>query len=186
MALSRQNRELESAKRELGERARELARSNADLEQFAYVASHDLKEPLRTVSSYVTLLANRYKDRLDAEANDFIEFAVQGVNRMQRLIQDVLAYSRVGGTREFQPVDCTQVLENAIARLRSAIQDCGAVVAPPQPQQNPGTRHKRAARAQRQAQHRNPSRHHEHSPNNSAALAAGCRCHMGLEAVEKC
>jgi len=129
MALSRQNRELESAKRELGERARELARSNADLEQFAYVASHDLKEPLRMVSSYVTLLANRYKDRLDAEANDFIEFAVQGVNRMQRLIQDVLAYSRVGGTREFQMVDCTQVLENAIARLRSAIQDCGAVVA---------------------------------------------------------
>jgi two-component system sensor histidine kinase/response regulator len=127
-ALRRQNQELERAKKDLAERARELARSNADLEHFAYVASHDLKEPLRMVSTYVKLLASRYKDRLDTDANDFIEFAVHGVNRMERLIQDVLAYSRAGGKREPQLVDSTKILEGAIARLASVIRECEAVV----------------------------------------------------------
>jgi signal transduction histidine kinase len=127
-ALTRQNQELERAKKDLAARARELARSNADLEHFAYVASHDLKEPLRMVSTYVNLLANRYKDRLDNDANDFIDFAVHGVNRMERLIQDVLSYSRVGGKREPQLVDSTKILEGAIARLASMIRECDATV----------------------------------------------------------
>ena len=128
MALTRQNAELERAKKELAERARELARSNTDLEHFAYVASHDLKEPLRMVSSYVKLLARRYKDRLDTDANDFIEFAVHGVNRMERLIQDVLSYSRVGGKRESQIVDSEKVLAGALARLGSGIRDSEALI----------------------------------------------------------
>jgi two-component system, sensor histidine kinase and response regulator len=128
VALTRQNQELERAKKELAERARELARSNTDLEHFAYVASHDLKEPLRMVSTYVKLLARRYKDRLDTDANDFIDFAVHGVNRMERLIQDVLSYSRIGGKRESQLVDTEKILAAAVARLASAIRECEALI----------------------------------------------------------
>jgi light-regulated signal transduction histidine kinase (bacteriophytochrome) len=120
-ALARRNVELEATKKELATRAEELARSNADLEQFAYAASHDLREPLRMVSSYVTLLANRYKDRLDDEANDFIDFAVRGVKRMETLVQDVLAYARVGNHRTFESVDCALVVRNAMARVQGAI-----------------------------------------------------------------
>ena len=80
------------------------------------------------VSTYVKLLARRYKDRLDTDANDFIEFAVHGVNRMERLIQDVLSYSRVGGTRESQIVDGERVLAGAIARLGSCIRESEALI----------------------------------------------------------
>jgi PAS domain S-box-containing protein len=117
------------AQQALAEKARELARSNTELEQFAYVASHDLQEPLRMVSSYTQLLAKRYKGKLGPDADEFIEYAVDGAVRMQRLIQDLLAYSRVGTRRnEFEPTDCERVLGRVLVDLRVAIEECGAVV----------------------------------------------------------
>jgi PAS domain S-box-containing protein len=107
----------------------DLERSNKDLEQFAYVASHDLQEPLRTVSSYTQLLAKRYAGRLDQDAHDFINYAVEGANRMQRLIQDLLAYARIttrGGI--FAPLDLHEALGEAIANLQTTIQESAAVV----------------------------------------------------------
>ena len=113
----------------LAEHARELARSNADLEQFAYVASHDLQEPLRMVSSYVQLLERRYRDRLDDDARDFIGFAVEGVTRMRSLIDDLLAYSRIGTRgREPAPVALGRILDLAEKNLERAIVESGAAI----------------------------------------------------------
>lgn len=113
----------------LARQAAELARSNADLERFAYVASHDLQEPLRMVASYTTLLGRRYGGRLDADADEFIAYAVDGATRMQQLIDDLLAYSRVGTRgKDFVPTDCESVLDHALANLQFAIQESGAVV----------------------------------------------------------
>src|SRR5262249_20608113 len=107
----------------------ELERSNAELEQFAYVASHDLQEPLRMVASYTQLLKKRYAGKLEADAAEFIQYAVDGATRMQQLIQDLLAYSRVGSSkREPKTVRLDDVFTRALANLRGAIDDSGATI----------------------------------------------------------
>ena len=107
----------------------ELARSNADLEQFAFIISHDLREPLRAVTSYLQLLQKRYAGQLDEKAERFIAYAVGGAGRMHELINGLLAYSRVGTRAEpFTPVDCGLILDNALADLKVFIEERRAVV----------------------------------------------------------
>ncbi len=120
---------VEDAREQLTAQAEELARSNADLEQFAYVASHDLQEPLRKVTSFCQLLQRRYQGQLDERGDQYIEFAVDGAKRMQALINDLLAFSRVGRTTEaFEPVDCDEALDRALRNLETAIDDADAEV----------------------------------------------------------
>jgi signal transduction histidine kinase len=120
---------VERALAELEERADDLARSNRDLEQFAYVASHDLQEPLRKVASFCQLLQQRYAGQLDERADQYIAFAVDGAKRMQGLINDLLAFSRVGRTTErFEPVDLDAVLDAVRNDLATSIEDTGATI----------------------------------------------------------
>ena len=123
----------------LDDQARDLARSNAELEQFAYVASHDLQEPLRKVASFTQLLAKRYEGQLDERADQYIGFAVDGAKRMQTLINDLLAFSRVGrvGEEGFKPVDLQEAYARAVANLAARIEETEAqVTADPLPTVN--------------------------------------------------
>jgi PAS domain S-box-containing protein len=114
----------------LAQQSAELARSNSELEQFAYIASHDLQEPLRMVASYVQLLERNYKNLFDAKGEEYIAYAVDGAKRMQMLINDLLAYSRVGTQgNEFALTDCAGVVGLAIKNLQKAIQESGATIA---------------------------------------------------------
>lgn len=121
--------ERQRAERILARQARDLERTRRDLEQFAYVVSHDLQEPLRMVSSYLQLLERRYKDKLDSDAEDFINFAVDGAQRMHKLIGDLVSYSRIN-TRAgaFEPTDFSEVLQRALGASNEAVSASGAVV----------------------------------------------------------
>jgi signal transduction histidine kinase len=113
----------------LAQKVEELARSNADLEQFAYVASHDLQEPLRMVSAYTQLLADRYRGKLDDQADKYIHYAVDGATRMRSLIDDLLAFSRVGRQETaIASTDCEGLVQRALENLRAAILESGAVI----------------------------------------------------------
>ncbi|MBW1674312.1 MAG: sensor protein, partial [Deltaproteobacteria bacterium] len=134
--LAKANEELQAeiiehkrTEKKLKRYAFELERSNQELQHFAYVASHDLQEPLRMVASYTQLLAKRYKGRLDSDADEFIAYAVDGATRMQVLINDLLTYSRVGTKdKDFRPTDCGTVLEHTLDNLKQVIEESGVEV----------------------------------------------------------
>jgi signal transduction histidine kinase len=119
---------VQAAHKQLEAQAVELQRSNAELEQFAYVASHDLQEPLRKIASFCQALQQRYGGKLDARADQYIDFAVDGAKRMQMLINDLLAFSRVGrgGHRADEPVELEDALRDALGALAGAIESGGA------------------------------------------------------------
>lgn len=117
------------AEERLAEQARELARSNSELQEFAYVASHDLQEPLRAVAGCVEIIRRRYQGKLDARADEVITHAVEGATRMQNLINDLLAYSRIGSRdHRLEPTDCQAILDAVLANLEVPISESGAVV----------------------------------------------------------
>jgi PAS domain S-box-containing protein len=129
VCVAQDNRDRKQMEESLRTTAEDLRRSNADLSQFAYVASHDLQEPLRMVASYVQLLQKRYRGKLDADADEFIHYAVDGANRMQRLIQDLLSYARVDTrTQPTQIVESAKVFDQAVTNLRVAIAEHQAEV----------------------------------------------------------
>jgi len=129
MARRQAEAAMREAFQELEHKTRELTRSNEELQQFAYVASHDLQEPLRMISSYTQLLGRRYGDRLDGDAKEFMAYIVDGAARMKQLIEDLLAYSRVGTrAKEFQEVDSGASLARALANLRASQEASGAVI----------------------------------------------------------
>ena len=129
VALKEDVTALKLAEEALKRHTEELERSNRELEQFAYVASHDLQEPLRIVAGYVQLLSRRYKGKLDEKAEEFISFALDATKRMQALISDLLAYSRIGaGGKDFGSVDMEKVLDSTLLDLNPALSERGAEV----------------------------------------------------------
>lgn len=127
--LKKANRKLEELNQELLNNAEELAASNADLERFAFIASHDLQEPLRMVSSFLQLLKQRYQDQLDQKAHTYIEFAVDGAKRMKELIHGLLDYARVGSPMvDAVPVDLNQVMRDVQILLKAKIEETNAVI----------------------------------------------------------
>ncbi|TDP38043.1 sensor histidine kinase [Nocardia ignorata] len=124
---------LHQQKQELADQAEELRRSNTELEQFAYVASHDLQEPLRKVASFCQLLDKRYGDQLDERGKQYIDFAVDGAKRMQILINDLLTFSRVGRVSDgTEPVELADSLDAGLTALSSSIEETGAVIERPE------------------------------------------------------
>jgi signal transduction histidine kinase len=127
--LAEQNAQLQQEIAVRAEAEAALQRSNTEFEQLAYVASHDMQEPLRKIASYLQLLSQRYQGQLDADADEFIGYAVDGAKRMQALINDLLAFSRVGTkAKPFAPADCGLIVKTALADLQFAIEDAGARV----------------------------------------------------------
>jgi len=121
--------ELAQVRRDLERKNARLERSNADLEQFAYVASHDLSEPLRAIAGMVSLLQRRYRGRLDADADEYIDFAVDGCNRMRRMIDDVLVYARAGhGAEDAEDVEAAEVAREVASALQASVEAAGAEV----------------------------------------------------------
>lgn len=128
-AIARDITDLKRAEKELKKYAEELQRSKHDLEQFAYISSHDLQVPLRMITSYMQLLHRRYKNRLDTEAEEYIDFAVKGAIRMKRLIDALLAYSRVNQRcKAFERIESSLPLRRALSNLEEKIKETGAVV----------------------------------------------------------
>jgi len=127
--LAAQNAQLQQEIAVRAEMQAALQRSNTEFEQLAYVASHDMQEPLRKIASYLQLLSQRYQGQLDADADEFIGYAVDGAKRMQALINDLLAFSRVGTkAKPIAPTDCNVIVRTALADLQFAIEDSGARV----------------------------------------------------------
>ena len=129
ITIARDITKLRKAEESARQLAEDLKRSNEELEQFAYIASHDLQEPLRAVASFTQMLAKRYRGQLDSKADTYIEFIIDGATRMQQMIQDLLSYSRVGRTElKLQSVDCNLLLERVKKDLQISIRETQAVI----------------------------------------------------------
>ncbi|MEO6328992.1 MAG: ATP-binding protein [Ginsengibacter sp.] len=124
--LVQSTREERKARYEAEEANKDLAQKNTELEQFAYIASHDLQEPLRTTSSFVELIQKQYKGQLDERADKYFNYIQEASDRMKSLIKNLLDYSRIGNKKELEQVDCNLILENVLADLHVAIQDADA------------------------------------------------------------
>jgi len=127
-AFIRDITERREAEARQNEYAEVLKRKNIELEQFAYVASHDLQEPLRTVSGFVELLKRHYKDQADESVTKYINYITDASDRMRRLVQDLLEYSRLGRERVLEPIDCNGMVQEVLSDLTMAIQESQAVI----------------------------------------------------------
>ncbi|OGA23010.1 MAG: hypothetical protein A3I02_16665 [Betaproteobacteria bacterium RIFCSPLOWO2_02_FULL_67_26] len=127
-AQEKLRRSHEDLERRVGERTAELSRTNAELQRFAYVASHDLQEPLRNAINFALLLEERYRERLDADGREFLQYIVSGVKQMRALVDDLLFHSRVGAPPRLAPTDCEALLTRVLSGFRTSIAESGAVV----------------------------------------------------------
>jgi len=126
--VDRQTVELRRLNEQATEANKQLEHKNKELEQFAYVASHDLQEPLRTISSFVSLLQQQYKGRFDERADKYMNFITGATDRMKTLINDLLEYSRIGRQKEFTQIDCNELVREVVSDLQLAIKEAGAEV----------------------------------------------------------